>query len=208
MNDQIPSIVVCLRSGGDYKAKHVRALFNQIQKNTRNPFHFVCYSDEQVDEISTIKLERNYPGWWSCAELWRHKGPTIAMGLDTIVKGNIDGLLQIALNAKEDEFYLLDSFFHKDEWINGIQIWNGDWSWLYEEFDFEKLSQTHRGEENYLIETLIQRKANIKSIQKKFPSICGFKHHFKRGIKRDSIVIVFYGKPRPWETPLWRWVKK
>jgi hypothetical protein len=152
MTDQIPTIVVCLRSGGDYRPQHLLAFAEQVEKNSFVPYRFICYSDT-IKGFTSVELEKNYPGWWSCVELWRHKGPTIAMGLDTMILGNIDGLLNACLQVKEDEFYLLDSPFHRGEWINGIQMWNGDWSWLYDEFDYEKESTTRRGEENYLIET-------------------------------------------------------
>ena len=206
MIDQIPTIVVCLRSGGDYRPQHVIALAKQIEKNCSIPYRFVCYTDV-TESGSVIPLEKNYPGWWSCVELWRHQGPTIAMGLDTMVLKNIDQLLNACLQVKEDEFYLLDSPFHAGEWINGIQMWNGDWSWLYEGFDYERISKTHRGEENYQIETLIETESKIKSIQSVFPSICNYKLGYKRRIGMKSAIIYFHGRPRPWQSPLWRLVK-
>ena len=205
--NQTPTIVVCLRSGGDYRPTHVMALAKQVEKNTAVPYRFVCYTDV-TKSGSVCPLEKNYPGWWSCVELWRHKGPTIAMGLDTIIKGNIDGLLNLACTVKDYEFCLLDSPFKRGEWINGIQIWNGDWSWLYDEFDFEKESATRRGDENYLIEKLIEEGMEIKSIQKVFPGICNYKLEYKRRLKMSSAVVYFHGRPRPWQTPLWNKVPR
>ena len=205
MSDQIPTIVVCLRSGGDYRPCHVYALQKQVERNATIDHRFVCYSDMIVQ--NSIHLQKEYPGWWSCVELWRHQGPTIAMGLDTMILGNIDQLLNACLQVKEDEFYLLDSPFHVGEWINGIQMWNGDWSWLYEGFNYEKESLTRRGEENYQIETLIETESKIKSIQSVFPSVCNYRTQYMKRIGRGSAIIYFHGRPRPWQSPLWRLVK-
>ena len=203
MIDQIPTIVVCLRSGGDYRPQHVAALETQIEKNSTLPYRFVCYSDIYFVGRD-VPLEKNYPGWWSCVELWRQTGPTIAMGLDTMILGNIDELLKFSLTVQPDEFCLLDSPFHKGEWINGIQVWNGDWSWLYDEFDYEKESATRRGEENYLIETLIERNIKIRSIQQAFSSIQNYKKEYLIKGRKKSSIIYFHGKPRPWNSPLWK----
>ena len=86
-------------------------------------------------------------------------------------------------------------------------MWNGDWSWLYDGFDYERISKTYRGEENYQIETLIYTESKIKSIQSVFPSICNYRKHWLKRIGRGSAIIYFHGRPRPWQSPLWRLVK-
>ena len=209
MNEGLPTIVVCLRSGGDYFPNHVRALGKQIERNTTIPYRFVCYTDQvnELPEIETVELEKNYPGWWSCVELWKHQGPTIAIGLDTMILKNIDGLLILASHAPEEEFFLLDSFFHPGEFINGMQIWNGDWSWLYNEFDFEKESKLHRGDENYLIETLQARGYDLAAIQDYFEGICSYQRHYQKGLAKDPSVIIFHGRRKPWNTNLWERAK-
>ena len=209
MIDQIPSIVVCLRSGGDYYPGHVRALARQIERNATIPYRFVCYTD-QVDElleIETVELEKNYPGWWSCVELWKHQGPTIAIGLDTLVLKNIDDLLKMVCHIPEEDFFLLDSFFHPGEFINGMQAWNGDWSWLYDEFDFEKESKLHRGDENYQINALLTKGVDLTAIQEYFEGICSYKRHVRKGLVKDPGIIIFHGDPKPWRTNLWRLVE-
>ena len=86
-------------------------------------------------------------------------------------------------------------------------MWNGDWSWLYGGFEYEKISTTHRGEENYQIETLTVRGHKIKSIQSVFPSICNYRKQYIKRKGLDSAIVYFHGRPRPWQTPLWRLVK-
>ncbi len=201
----IPSIVCCFRSGGDYLPKHVLALRKQIEKNTTVDYKFVCYSDVLIGD--SIPLKRGYPGWWSCVELWRATGPSILLGLDTIILGNIDGLLKLSTEVEENEFLLLDSPFHAGEFVNGIQVYNGDWSWLYENFNYEKESAIHRGDENYLINEIQKKNAKIGSINKHFPGIYNYKRQYKFKQFRDAKIIYFHGRPRPWQTRLWRMVK-
>ncbi len=209
MNEGLPSIVCCLRSGGEYHPNHISALAKQIARNVTIPYRFVCYTDQVADlaGIEMVELEKNYPGWWSCVELWKHQGPTIAIGLDTMVLKNIDNLLKVACHVPEDEFFLLDSFFHPGEFINGMQIWNGDWSWLYDQFDFEKESKLHRGDENYQIETLQARGVDLEPIQEYFEGICNYKLHYKKGLVKDPSIVIFHGRPKPWQTSLWKMVK-
>src|SRR3990172_11596570 len=107
----LPAIVFALRTGGDYLPEHVDAFIYQVEKNTTVAHEVKCYSD--IKDEKYISLEKNYPGWWSCTELWRNIGPTIVVGLDTLVFGSLDPLFELALRCKPDEFYLLDSPFHK-----------------------------------------------------------------------------------------------
>lgn len=199
---QVPAIVLSLRSGGDYKPEHVVWLKEQLQKNTTLPFELVVYSDMSLD--GALPFEHDYPGWWSCVELWRHKGPTIAIGLDTMVLGNINGLLEFTTSVGPEEFFLLSSPFHKGELVNGMQIWNGDWSWLYEEFDYDDCSSKYRGDENYMIDALVKRGVNIGRIQDHFPGIYNYKKEYLNRKVKDARILIFHGKPRPWNSPVWR----
>lgn len=206
--NQIPSIVCCFRTGGEYKPEHVEALYKQTCRQTTKKYNFVCYTDYAEsfsDGITVIPLEKNYPGWWSCVELWRHQGPSIIIGLDTMFIGNIDHILQLACDVKGNEFLLLESFWHLGQYINGMQIWNGDWSWLYKNFNYEKQSTEYRGDENYQIESLMRVGVSIGRIQMRVDGVYSYKDQYLRGKAKDPRVLIFYGKDKPWKVPsLWR----
>ena len=212
--NQIPSIVCCYRTGGVYKAEHIAALYSQVLKNTTIDCEFVCYTDDpdsldHLDSITVIRLEKDYPGWWSCVELWKHQGPSIIVGLDTLFLGNIDHILEFACDVSPNEFFLLASFWHLGQVINGMQIWNGDWSWLYKNFDFEKASAEYRGDENYQIQSLLNRGVTIGTIQDKVLGVYSYRDHYLRGKARDPRVMIFYGKHKPWnDRKLWRLANK
>ena len=88
-----------------------------------------------------------------------------------------------------------------------MQAWNGDWSWLYDEFDFEKESKLHRGDENYQIDALLAKGVDLTAIQEYFEGICSYKRHVRKGLVKDPGIIIFHGDPKPWRTNLWRLVK-
>lgn len=206
---QIPTFACVLRTGGDYRPYHVDCLMRQIERNTTVEYRFLCLTDLQGADkwFPSQQLEFNYPGWWSCVELWKLKGPMIIAGLDTLITGNIDQLFDLVCLFKENDFGLLSSPFHANQFVNGIQIWNGDWSWLLDGFDFEKIQAKYRGDENYLIESLQNHGANIIAIQDYFPGICNYLKQLKSRPGRcpDPRVIYFHGKPRPWNVvDLWR----
>ncbi len=201
----IPSVVVCLRTGGDYRIEHVFALERQIAKHTTLPYQLKIYSD--LHYKGWIPLKSNYPGWWSCTELWRNQGPTIAMGLDTVILGNMDFLLEKASSLGPNDVLLTKSPFHDGQLVNAIQVWNGDLSWLYTEFNYEEQSKLYRGDENYMIDKLEKAGAELKPIEDSFVNICNYRKHFVTGVSTKPKVVYFHGQPRPWKTPLWKRVK-
>jgi len=204
--DITTAFVCVLRSGGDYKPGHVIALGRQIKKHTTVPYRFICYTDippgVDLEGAEIVPLIDNYPGWWSCVEIWRTVGPVVAMGLDTMILGNIDDLINYAQSMRPDEFGLLKSWFKQGGYINGIQVWNGDWSWLYDQFDYDKALKEFRGDENYLLDALTKIDFPVKAIQADVPGIRNCKG-WKRG--RDTRILVFYGPFKPWKSGyLWR----
>lgn len=208
MKEQIPTFACVLRSGGDYRPLHADCLMRQIERCSTVPYRFLCLTDfAGADKwFPSQPLEFNYPGWWSCVELWKLKGPVIVAGLDTLIMGNIDRLFHFACSLKENQFGLLDSPFHFGEFVNGIQVWNGDFSWLLKNFDFEKIQAKYRGDENYLIDSLYQKNIEIVSINENFDGIYNYKmDYLKKKIVGDPKILYFHGKPRPWNViNLWR----
>lgn len=208
MKEQIPTFACVLRSGGDYRPLHADCLMRQIERCSTVPYRFLCLTDfVGADKwFPSLPLEFNYPGWWSCVELWKLKGPVVVAGLDTLIMGNIDGLFQFACSLKQNQFGLLDSPFHPNEFVNGIQVWNGDFSWLLERFNFEEIQAKYRGDENYLIESLQKKGIELVSINDHFGGIYNYKmEYLRKKIVGDPKILYFHGKPRPWNVAnLWR----
>ncbi len=206
-----PIFACVLRLGGDYIPEHVQFLAAQVKANTIINHDFVCYTDYkgEIPGVKSIPLINDWPGWWAVPEVYRTVGPTVVVGVDTVIHGNIDGLFRIAQGSKPDEFWMIRAFRPPARTISGIMAWNGDWSWLYDEFDYEKQSRNLRGEEDYTNLQLKKRGIQPKAIQDVYPFVYSWKRHCqKQGIPASCKVLVFHGKPRPHEVPeIWEPIK-
>ena len=83
------TIATVLRSGGDYRPEHVRALADMCGRFA--PAHrFVvltdqCYAFAEDEEIEARPLKRDWPGWWAKMELFALPGPVLFFDLDTVI---------------------------------------------------------------------------------------------------------------------------
>ena len=200
-----------LKLGGDYKPEHVTLLAAQVKKYTTVDYDFVCYTDSQdeMPGVISIPLLENWPGWWSVPEVFRNVGPTIVVGVDTMITGNIDPLFKIAKRCSHEDFWMIHSWRKPVKTISGIMVYNHDWTWLYKEFDYKKISKRLRGEEDYTLSKLKERNIQPRILQKAFPGIYSWKRQCQEGIPADCKVLVFHGHPRPFEVPeLWQEIVK
>jgi len=211
-NRRIVNFVVTLKSGGDFAAFDAITLSRQVMEHMRIPHRFICLTDIdfKYSLIDIVKLEKSLPGWWSMVEMFRIKGPVIASGLDLVIVGDISRLAEIALTCSKDVFYMAEpqpkAKARGEKWCSGFQIWNGDYSWLYNtwrEIDMHyyknEQERTYNILENFNIE--------IRSIQKEFRGYYSYKNDCRRNKKPDDArVILFHGNPRP-KNCLSSWVR-
>ena len=199
-----PVFACVLRLGGDYQPLHVQMLAAQVKEYTTIDYDFVCYTDfqKEIPGVISIPLLNDWPGWWAVPEVFRSIHPTVVVGVDTVIRGNIDGLFRIAQSSNEREFWMIRAFRPPVRMISGIMAWNGDWSWLYNEFRYERESHRLRGEEDYTNSQFKVNGITPKAIQDVYPFVYSWKRHcVGNGIPEDCKVLVFHGKPRPHEVP-------
>ena len=210
-NRNLINFVVTLKSGGDFSEFDAETLCKQVRKHLTLPHRFVCVTDmfPKYKYINKRKLQKNLPGWWSMIEMFKIKGPVIASGLDMLVLGNIDRLGELARTCPEDVFYMADpqqgAKLRGEKYCSGIQIWNGDWSWLFKNFKQEDFK--FKREQTYTYTKLLEAGISIRTVQEHFEGYYSFKHHCKRGRKpKDARLILFHGKPRPKDCEV-EWVR-
>lgn len=205
----IPTFACVLRTGGDYLPEHVQVLQNQVKGYTTKPIRFVCYSDvPEIEGVEVIPLEKRHPGWWSVPEVFRNVGPTVVMGLDSVITDDIDNLFDLASASSPEDFWMIKAFNRKNKYASGIMVWNGDWSWLWKGFNYEREKNNPVGEQGYTIRALTKRQVKIGILQRRISGIYSYKHHCQREIPSDCRVILFHGKPRPFEVPgIWKMAK-
>lgn len=198
-----PVLACVLKSGGDFLPYHVEALACQVASNTSVDYEFVCLTDFEIEipGVRTIPLLNNWPGWWSCVEIYRIVGQVIAFDLDTVVLGNIDQLFEMAEKASSDQFYMLQSFRPPVRGMTGIVAYNGDWTAIYKGFDYAFHSGIFRGDDNYVNSEMQRYRVASSLIQKQFKGIYSYKRHCQLSIPEDCRILVFHGKPRPFHVP-------
>lgn len=211
MKRDLVKFIVTLKSGGDFKPFDAISLCRQVKRHLFVPHEFICMTDMEIDHpwVKSIPLKDGHPGWWSMVEMFRNPGPAILSGLDMLVIGCLDRLAEAARTCPENVFYMTrpiqKKFQWPGHWRSGLQVYNGDWSWLYEKFDFDKATKYHRGEEDYTQANLKKRGIEIRAVQDIYGNGSAGMYSYKfncrdRGIyPGDARIIFFHGRPRPCE---------
>lgn len=196
------TVACVLKSGGDYGPDYVSRLKNSVARNLTLPHKFVCLSDMDVD-CERIKLKDLYPGWWSKLELFRpglFDSKVLYLDLDTVILRNIDGLVK-----HNHRFSMLHGMREstKHRRASGIMAWNGDYSFIYDEFkelsqkEIDKISWDQR----FIIKVLRDYGVEPEVIQNIFRGVLSYKNNIRgrKVMPRKAKIICFHGKPRPHE---------
>lgn len=117
-----------------YDKEYINKLYRGIKRNYQNKFNFFCLSNVDTD-VETIKLKNNWPGWWSKIELFRKNlfdGPVLYLDLDVVIMNSIDSVFQ---NTNYKNFYMIHSVTPESGNANSsIMTWQGDYSFIYDNF--------------------------------------------------------------------------
>jgi len=178
-------ILVC-KSGGDFDQSHVDRLTKQVG---------------QATVLDDTTLEHGWPGWWSKMEIFRIPGPALYMDLDTVVLGDLSPLLEAAQTRKF--IAMRDPYPHQRELMSSVMAWSGDMSHLYETFkqDPERYMSEYTvprwwGDQGF-IEYHQQERDYWQDI---LPGMVrSYKKECLSGVPDGTRLLVFHGKPRPWE---------
>ncbi len=201
----ITEIVCVLKSGGDYSKEYVDNIYEAVKRDTTKPFNFACLTDLHFTDsrYRIRKLIKDCPGWWAKIELFREPSmSSIYFDLDTIITGNIDRLLEIPNHLKPNELAMLKSFNPNRDFASGIMAWNGDFRFIFDEFDYEK-DQLLKWDQFYIINKLKEYDICIKPIT----GVHSYKWHCRESLPKDASIVAFHGKPRPHEVKD-SWVKE
>jgi len=196
-----------LKSGGIYNELWVEKLRRGVARHMSQPHRFVCLSDVDLP-CETIKLEHDWPGWWSKIELFRPRviiGPTIYLDLDTIITGSLEPFIDLPY-----DFAMLESFHSKDMVGSGV-MWFKDRApeGVYDRFiqgpqrvmdhyNSVKIG-AYRGDQAFVWDTLGRKVDKIAS-----PALRSYKMHCRNGLPEGTSIVAFHGRPRPTEiNPKW-----
>lgn len=118
--DMYPNVVfACVKKGDKWKAKHVNRLYQMVRLKHKQPYPFVCLTDDASDlnpNICAIPLQHDLDGVFSKMELFDPDiiapGVTVVyFDLDVVLQHSIDG---IEFWAPENEKIRLIKCYWKD----------------------------------------------------------------------------------------------
>lgn len=203
------SVACVLRSGGEYTPEHVRALRAQVARcwPRGEPLRFVALSDLKLDlpGVEDRPLMSRWPGWWSKLELFSGAqdglGDILYFDLDTIIVGSLAQVASINKLTMLADFYRTDRLQSGMMFLPAVARPEACAAWL--EGPQEHMRR-FKGDGQFL-DYVWHTKAT--TWQQEIPGqVVSFKVHVRklRRIPDAANVICFHGKPRPWETPLWK----
>lgn len=192
-------IATVLRNGKEYGPKHVERLHKQISEHVHGA-EFVCLSDVEVP--GRIPLKHDWPRWWPKLELCRPDvigSGLLYFDLDTTIRGPLG-----AIAGVKDRTALRDFYFPERMQSSMMYITPDAAAVAWEAFTAnpnkhmrECVTREKWGDQGFL-ESVWGK--SVQKWQDVAPgAICSWKVHCKRGVPEGTSVIIFHGRPRPWE---------
>ena len=195
--------VACVFWGDKFSDDYVYNLKSMVERNTTVPHQFVCFSDRELEGITTVKLIPGYEGWWNKMQMFNTDfklgNRVVYLDLDTLIVDNIDWLLEYdgmfmgiedlgAVNKHQPEL--------KGRLQSGVMSWDYRLnSHLWNRFTSSGESQRYRGDGEYL--NHIVPKYQRDFIQKRYKGkLKSYKYQvYSEGITDDLSIICFHGRP-------------
>lgn len=190
-------VVTVLKGGGEYTANHVYALEGMV--NRYLGARFLCLSDQHL-QCDHIPLEHGWPGWWSKMEIFRLEPPILYLDLDTIIRDYCFDVIKAV--AEEDFVILRDVYRGKQNEMamqSSIMYWSRSLAWVYQAFRDQPVFNLPHGDQQFLEQHI----RNAVFWQDFTPSIVSYKADVvPEGVQPHHKVVIFHGRPRPWEQDL------
>lgn len=225
------TVGIVYKIGGDYDRKYVKSLVDGVRRNSTS-CRIVCLTDDpglksigyDIDDVT--RLDYGWSGWWSKMEMFRQPGPFLFFDLDTVIVRSIDPLIEWV--ESNENFFMMLRGFYKNDLCSGIMAWDGDVSWIFNEFvstvkrgRFEIRPNAitlrvnnirYRGDQEWIRLFLGQQTLGrrIVMVQDVFDGVYSYKVHVaeNKRLPIDTRVVCFHGRPRPHEVkPVPSWMK-
>lgn len=199
-------------SSGVYDAGWVDNLYKGIKRNTTKKFNLICLVDEYYQffqKVEPVLLLETKNGWGNIMEVFRSdigENRRLVLGLDTIITGNIDHILDY-----DGECGLLTDPYHTSTICNGVGIFSHEqckafwkeWSENLKEWKQKALYGGRLSEMEFLRQTVGKTADRLDKI---FPNeIQSYKVHYKNSseeIRNQAKIVYFHGRPKMQELPI------
>ena len=202
---------------GVYTPSWVDKLYRGIARNYKGKFDFICLTDQNYKFEEPIRNERlsmsvDLYGWLCLVDMYRPdlcKGQRFTVGLDTIITGPIDNILnwknKIGLCTDPGQPHLICNAVTSASPEFCVEYWKlWDWKktdWLTEcQMNFNS-ERTHRSvKAPSEMEVLRTYYNDVDRLDEKFPySILSYKKHIRqdRSLLDTASIVYFHGRPKP-----------
>jgi hypothetical protein len=204
-------VVTVLKSGGEFHEGHVEWL----QRQVKHPIICLTDSKHRMNEVISIPLKHNWPGWWSKIEMFRDDlclGNFLYADLATVF---LDGIPSVFQDLAETHV-LSDMCGHP--WIQSslmllhqgtrAPIWNA----FISNPEIAMREAGAGGDQIFLNRFLKSAKRFQEVLPRRIISYKAdvLKNRFHKPISGDlrtAQVVCFHGQPRPWDVNE-RWVPR
>lgn len=180
-----------------YDESWVRKLHDGFDRNLKQPFRFVLFTDRERNlpaHVEQVRMKAKKPDYSSCIEPYRFGVPMILVGLDTIVTGSIDHLADYCL--KEDTIALPRDPYHLTRACNGVALIPEGQQHVW---------RNHRGEND--MEWL--RTQDHVFIDDIFPGqVSSYKGRARDHGLGDTRICYFHGAEKPHQLSEVAWIKE
>jgi hypothetical protein len=185
-----------------YDESWAEKLYRNVAQHLTVPFRFKLYTDKtrKLNEpIEQVRLEMKDTHYGACIEPFKADEPTLFMGLDTIVVGNIDHLAKYAMSARKPAVPR-DPFADTGPWklTNAVVIAPaGCRSMLWDGYDNQNDMDWINTRDVAIMDELWPRE------------VVSYKGRIQRtGLEDETRIVFFHGPHKPWELGQVGWIAR
>jgi hypothetical protein len=200
-----PTIVLVLRSGGDFAFRDVELIARHINMKwqTMERPRIICLWDQasveyDLGNIKLIPLKNNYKGTWSRMALYSPEmekyRPFLYVDLDTAVIESIENIFELVRN--QSMFITLEDFYQRGQLATGL-VWvpanSNKVAAIWKAWQKEKGTGTRM---DYFLRKVVKPDTYWQALT---PSIADFKPQSGKVltiVPQGANLVCFHGKPR------------
>jgi len=208
------TIVVVLRSGGDFSYKDVDLIIDHINgkwKSENRP-QIICLWDKATTQydlgnVKILPLSSEYPGTWSRIQLYSPEmeqyRPFLYVDLDTAIIQSLENIFNLVKD--ESQFITLEDFWKESKLATPLV-------WFPAKSDkitkvWESFKEPHGRRMDAFLWKVIQPDVFWQTLTNTIKDFKARRNILLTELPKDSDLVCFHGKPRIFEAQDIAWVK-
>lgn len=173
-----------------YNSSHVQRLALQVGENLKQPYKFVCVTDSP------------WLGWWAKISLFepgRFTGRVLYLDLDVTILGSLDELVDYPEPYRAAPFTIIRDW-HTHNFNSSVMVWHPSGAtyemWrAFNEYSASVMEGYH-GDQSWIHQNMLDAATFLPGW------ICSYKHQKRWNfLPADCKVLVYHGRPKPWDLP-------